>query len=83
MGILGYNEVIRYIIIMLVQWVSYKTHSITNREISLFVFFAYFYNTGLLILLVHGSNHEFGLGAIGLTKYSSGEYSDFSTQWYE
>ena len=53
--VVGFGEILCIFIIVLIEWIGFHTHSRTNLMVSIFVFLAYFINTGLLLLVVYGT----------------------------
>ena len=73
--IIGVNVILKTSIISLITWVGEDTVSEQLSSITNGVFYAQFFNTGILILLVNANltEHEPKL----LTKHVSGPYFDY------
>jgi hypothetical protein len=65
--------------VWLVEWIGYDTHSKVYSKISDFIFYATFFNTAIVILL---ANAAFGEKLPFLAKIFTGNYNDYSYDWY-
>ena len=79
--IIAINLILKKVIIALITWVGEDTLSEQISSITNGVFYALFFNTGILITLVNAnmSEHEPKV----LTKYITGLYYDYSPNWYQ
>lgn len=80
MVIVGFNMVLREVIIYLVTWVGYDTRSEQLTRITNWVFIAQFFNTGFLLLLVNANITEHKPKIF--TKYFNNTFYDYEPQWY-
>jgi len=73
------NLILKYATIALVTWIKYDTHSEQMTKITNGVFYALYFNTAILILLVYANLEEVAppLGSI-----FSGPFYDYSPGWY-
>lgn len=78
--IIAVNTILRLVIIALITWVGEDTNSEQLGSITNGVFYAQFFNTGLLLLLVNANMTEHEPKAI--TKYIKGTYYDYFPAWY-
>lgn len=74
--IIAVNEVLRMAIIALITWVGEDTQSERLTSITNGIFFAQFFNTGLLLLLVNANLTEYGV------TFMAGPYTDYTPDWY-
>ena len=74
------NVILKMSIINLITWVGEDTVSEQLSSITNGVFYAQFFNTGILILMVNANLTEHEPKA--LTKYVEGPYFDYMPQWY-
>lgn len=78
--IIAVNVALKLLIINLVYWIGEDTQSQQKSSITNGVFYAQFFNTGFLLLLVNANatehNPEF------ITKYMKGPYHDYMPDWY-
>ena len=78
--IIGVNVVLKLLIIELSIWVGEDTQSEQKASIVNNVFYAQFFNTGFLLLIVNGNLTEHQ--PKWLTQYMKGPYTDYNTEWY-
>lgn len=71
---------LKLIIIKLVEWVGEDTNSEQKSSITNGVFYAQFFNTGFLLLLVNANLTEHQPQF--LTKFVKGPHFDYMPQWY-
>lgn len=78
--IIAVNLILKNTIISLITWVGEDTNSEQLASITNGVFYAQFFNTGLLLLIVNGNmtEHE----PYFITKYIAGPYYDYVPAWY-
>ena len=76
MTIIAINFVLKTTIIYLVDWIGYETHSEVMTRTANAVFFAYFFNTGILPLLTNANMTDV---SNWLDNYIHGTYHDYST----
>lgn len=74
--IIAVNEVLRMAIIALITWVGEDTQSERLTSITNGIFFAQFFNTGFLLLLVNANLTEYGV------TFMAGPYTDYTPEWY-
>jgi len=74
------NVILKMSIINLITWVGEDTVSEQLSSITNGVFYAQFFNTGILILMVNANLTEHEPKA--LTKYVEGPFFDYMPQWY-
>lgn len=74
------NGILKTSIIMLIQWVGEDTYSEQLSSITNGVFYAQFFNTGLLLLLVNANMTEHKPSLI--TSQIDNQYYDYSPDWY-
>jgi hypothetical protein len=79
--IIAINLILKKVIIKLITWVGEDTLSEQIASITNGVFYALFFNTGILITLVNANLTEHSPKFI--TKYLKGMYYDFSPAWYQ
>jgi hypothetical protein len=75
------NLILKKVIIGLITWVGEDTLSEQIASITGGVFYALFFNTGILITLVNANLSEHQPKII--TKYINGLYYDYSPDWYQ
>jgi hypothetical protein len=73
------NVVLTKLIVLLVAWIGYETHSQVYSKISIYIFYATFFNTAIVILL---ANAALGDKIPLIAKMFSGTYNDYSFDWY-
>lgn len=78
--IVGVNIVLKIVTIKLVEWVGEETESRQKALITRSVFFAQFFNTGFLILIVNANLREHQPKEF--TRYFDGPFTDYMPQWY-
>ena len=78
--IVGFNFILRNIIIELIRWFGKKTRSKGMDTILRITFTTQFFNTAVLTLLVH-SNFS-NSSAFGINKVFNGDHPDFTMEWY-
>lgn len=76
------NLILKMITISLITWIGYDTYSELMTKITNGVFYALFFNTGILLLLVYANLGEVSLG-LGLSKTFKGPYPDYTAEWYK
>jgi len=74
------NAILKTSIILLIQWVGEDTFSEQLSSITNGVFYAQFFNTGLLLLLVNANMTEHKPKMI--TQQINNQYYDYSPEWY-
>lgn len=74
------NAILKTTIIKLIQWVGEDTWSEQLSSVTRGVFFAQFFNTGFLLLLVNANMTEHT--SIPLSSYVKGPFYDYMPQWY-
>ena len=74
------NLILKKLIIFLIEWVGEDTFSEQLSSITNGVFYAQFFNTGLLLLLVNANMTEHHPSFI--TSKVSNQYYDYSPEWY-
>lgn len=79
--IIAINLILKKVIIALITWVGEDTLSEQIASITNGVFYALFFNTGILITLVNANMTEHQPKF--LTKYVRGLYYDYSPEWYQ
>ena len=79
--IIAINLILKKVIIKLITWVGEDTLSEQFASITNGVFYALFFNTGILITLVNANLTEHSPKFI--TKYLRGMYYDYSPAWYQ
>ena len=57
------------------------THSVQKASVTNFIFYAQFFNTGFLLLLVNANMNEHR--PYELTKHIDGPFSDYVPEWYD
>ena len=60
--IIGINIVLKMITIALIEWIGYDTYSELMTKITNGVFYALFFNTGILLTLVYANLSEVSIG---------------------
>ena len=80
--IIAINMVLRSIVIVGIKWVGQHTYSEQLASITNGVFYAQFFNTGLIILFVNADLSEHVTYPFGLAKQLAGSFYDYSPQWY-
>jgi len=78
--IVAVNVILKLVTIKLVEWVGEDTESCQKALITKSVFYAQFFNTGFLILIVNANLTEHD--PHGFTKYFDGPFTDYMPQWY-
>eukprot|EP00355_Strombidium_rassoulzadegani_P007408 CAMPEP_0168620868 /NCGR_PEP_ID=MMETSP0449_2-20121227/7377_1 /TAXON_ID=1082188 /ORGANISM="Strombidium rassoulzadegani, Strain ras09" /LENGTH=1171 /DNA_ID=CAMNT_0008661923 /DNA_START=74 /DNA_END=3586 /DNA_ORIENTATION=+ len=78
--IIAINIVLKTIIIKLIVWIGEDTISERLASITNGVFYAQFFNTGFLLLLVNANMTEHGPHLF--THYFAGRYHDYMPDWY-
>lgn len=73
------NLILKMITIALITWIGYDTHSELMTKITNGVFYALFFNTGILLLLVYANLGEV---SSGLSHIFAGPFYDYTSQWY-
>ena len=83
-SILGINMLLRSIIIYLISWIGFKTHSKVILTTSTCVFVAYYFNTVIVVILVY-ADLGFFFDAKGtlLPHIMEGIYADYNSEWYK
>lgn len=78
-AIIGINYILKQLIIMLITWIGYDTHSELMTTITNGVFVGLFFNTGILLTLTNANLNSVSswLGII-----FSSNYYDYTPQWY-
>lgn len=79
-SVLAFNFILRTIIIKLITWVGYDTHSETLARVTNGVFIAQFFNTGLLLVLVNANLSEHPIPL--LASWLRGPFYDYMPRWY-
>ena len=79
MFIIVLNVILTKLIVVLVQWIGFDTHSRVYSKISIYIFYATFFNTAIVILL---ANAALGDKVPFIAKVFSGTYNDYSFDWY-
>jgi len=79
--IIGINIVLKMITIALIEWIGYDTYSELMTKITNGVFYALFFNTGILLTLVYANLSEVSIG-LGLDSIFTGPYPDYTPDWY-
>lgn len=74
------NLILKTTIIKLITWIGEDTISERLSSITNGVFYAQFFNTGFLLLLVNANLQE--RGPVFITKYFSQNYTDYMPAWY-
>ena len=74
------NTILKTVIIKLITWIGEDTVSEQLSSITNGVFYAQFFNTGILILMVNANMTEYSPQAI--TKNLEGPYTDYMPIWY-
>jgi len=67
--------------IKLIKWIGYDTHSEQLTKITNGIFIAQFFNTGILLLLVHANFDEVGLPFVDKHLFN-GPFYDYTEGWY-
>ena len=81
--IIAINTLLRSIVIIGIRWVRQHTYSEQLASITNGVFYAQFFNTGLIILFVNANLSEHaGFPLYYLAKQLAGSFYDYSPQWY-
>lgn len=78
--IVGFNFILRTIIIELVKWIGKKTFSSQMNTILKFLFLSQTINTALVLLTVHANFENAHLPYI--KQIFNGSYPDFTLEWY-
>ena len=78
--IIGVNQVLRAVIITATIWIGEDTWSEQLSSVTNGIFYAQFFNTGILILMVNANLQEHT--NIPFHSYFKGPYTDYSPQWY-
>ena len=78
--IIAVNLVLKMSIIGLITWIGEDTVSEQLASITNGVFYAQFFNTGILLLIVNANMTEHA--PLFLTKYIAGRYHDYMPDWY-
>ncbi len=78
--IIGVNIVLKTVIIKLITWIGEDTISERLASITNGVFYAQFFNTGFLLLLVNANITEHGPHVF--TRFFRGRYYDYIPDWY-
>jgi len=78
--IIGFNIILKNIIIAAIKWVGEDTNSEQLSSITNGVFVAQFFNTGILLLLINGNMSEHWPHF--LTDRVTGPFYDYYPQWY-
>jgi hypothetical protein len=78
--IIGFNTLLRYAIIQMVELVREDSHSRKLTVSANGTFYATFFNTGILLTIMSANLTEHGPKF--LTKYITGPYYDYTPNWY-
>ena len=78
-AIIGINYILKQLIIMLITWIGYDTHSELMTTITNGVFVGLFFNTGILLTLTNANLNSVS-SWLGLIFKSN--YYDYTPQWY-
>jgi len=73
------NMILKEITIRLITWIGYDTHSLLMTKITNGVFYALFFNTAILLLLVQ-ANFSDVFPNLGIFK---GAFLDYTPKWYQ
>lgn len=76
------NEVLTVMIFSLVQTIKLANKSSEASIIFKLLFISYFFNTGVIILMINMTLHEHKPAATVFNNMFTGRYSDYSPQWY-
>jgi hypothetical protein len=74
------NLILKMITIALITWIGSDTHSELMTKITNGVFYALFFNTGILLLLVYANLGEVASGPF--SQLFSGPFYDYTSEWY-
>lgn len=77
---MGVNLLLKFATIKLVEWVGEETESKQKVLITRSVFYAQFFNTGFLILIVNANLKQYEPKEI--TMFFDGSFTDYMPQWY-
>jgi len=82
--IVAINIVLKTIMIKLITWIGYDTHSEQLTTITNGIFTSLFVNTGLVILLVNANFNEYKIleGSLIGNIFKDGTFTDYSQAWY-
>lgn len=78
--IIAVNIVLKTCIIKLITWIGEDTVSEQLASITNGVFYAQFFNTGILLLIVNANMTEHSPSSV--TKYIAGRHHDYMPEWY-
>lgn len=78
-SIIGINVILKTIIIYLITWIGYDTHTELMTKITNGVFIGLFFNTGIIFNLTNANLSDVSQ-TIG--KAFNGNYYDYSPRWY-
>ena len=73
------NALLKSIIIQLITWIGYDTHSELMTKITNGVFIGLFFNTGLLLTLTNANLSDVSKS---LATLFHGHFYDYSPKWY-
>lgn len=78
--IVGFNYLLRNIIIVLLKWIGKKTLSSQMNTMMIYMFISQFINTALILLFVFSNfeNAQFPF----IRQLANGPYPDFTMNWY-
>ncbi len=80
LAIVIFNFILRNTIISLVRWVGKKTWSKQMNTILRYIFISQFFNTSILLLMVHANLTNSSIP--GLRSVFNGSHPDFTLDWY-
>ena len=78
-AIIAINFILKMIVIKLITWIGYDTHSELMTTITNAVFFSLFFNTGILLTLTNANLSDVS-GWMSVVFHST--YYDYSPRWY-
>jgi hypothetical protein len=73
---------LKIVIIQLCFWIGEDTESEQKSLITNGVFYAQFFNTGILIILVNANLMDQKFIGHHIKKFFNGQHSDYTPEWY-
>ena len=80
--IIAVNIILKAVIIQLCFWIGEDTESEQKSLITNGVFYAQFFNTGFLILLVNANLKDQDFISHHFKKFFNGPFKDYTSDWY-
>lgn len=80
--IIAVNIILKIVIIQLCFWIGEDTESEQKSLITNGVFYAQFFNTGILIILVNANLKDQTFIGHHIKKFFNGQHADYTPDWY-